>query len=199
MDAPDAQTAFAAATPDLGGAQGPGAAEVPTVPGRRWTPVQTNARAEKVVAAACRRLGIAHFLPLRSAVHRYGRRVVSFELPLFPGYLFCALDDESRLALLRTRRVVRTLVVHDDGPLVAALGQLARMSAARLPIEPHPYVAVGRRVLITEGPLAGLEGLVVARRNKHRLVVNIDLLRQAAAVTLDPTHVRDAAAAEALP
>jgi transcription antitermination factor NusG len=51
--------------------------------------------------------------------------------------------------------------------------------------EPHPFLTVGRRVRVKAGPLEGLEGIVVRRKNRVRLVVSLDLIHRAAAIEVE--------------
>ena len=44
---------------------------------------------------------------------------------------------------------------------------------------------VGQRVLIEEGPLSGVEGLLVEVRKKHRIVVSVSLLKRSLAVEIE--------------
>jgi hypothetical protein len=43
-------------------------------------------------------------------------------------------------------------------------------------LEPHPYLRVGQRVRVKYGPLAGAEGILVRKKDKCRLVLNLDLI-----------------------
>ncbi len=51
--------------------------------------------------------------------------------------------------------------------------------------EPWPFLEVGQRVRLEEGPLAGLEGILVAEAKQERLVVSVTLLKRSVAVTID--------------
>lgn len=51
--------------------------------------------------------------------------------------------------------------------------------------EPHPYLQVGRRVRVVRGPLAGVEGIVVRRKNRSRLVLSFELIQRAMAIEMD--------------
>jgi len=53
-------------------------------------------RHEKVVSQLRQNKGLETFLPLYARRHQYLTRVRRFELPLFPGYLFCQSDAGSR-------------------------------------------------------------------------------------------------------
>jgi len=51
--------------------------------------------------------------------------------------------------------------------------------------EPHPYLTAGRRVRVRSGPLEGMDGIVVRRKNGNRLVISLELIQRAMAVELD--------------
>jgi transcription antitermination factor NusG len=52
-------------------------------------------------------------------------------------------------------------------------------------VEPHPYLAAGQRVRVRCGPLAGLEGILVRRKNAARFVMSVDLIARSVAVDID--------------
>ncbi len=50
---------------------------------------------------------------------------------------------------------------------------------------PHPYLKVGKRVRITTGPLEGLEGIVIRKKNALRFVISLDIIQRSVVVELD--------------
>ena len=51
---------------------------------------------------------------------------------------------------------------------------------------PYPYLREGQRVRITEGPLAGVEGILVRNRPKQGLLVlSVELLQRSVAVEIE--------------
>jgi len=155
-------------------------------PGLSWLAVHCRPRSEKVVARRCEQLSIPHYLPVQASVRKYRRKAVTFEIPLFSGYLFCAVDAASRLALLRSSKIVSFLSVGDEQQFLAELRQIYvayRVSSETL--ERGDFDPTGRRVRILSGPLAGLVGTVLERRGRSVLVLNLGLLQQAAHVQID--------------
>jgi transcription antitermination factor NusG len=57
-------------------------------------------------------------------------------------------------------------------------------------LEPHPYVQVGRRVRVKAGPLEGLEGIVVRKKNRVRFVISLDLIERSAAVEVEASDLQ---------
>jgi len=55
--------------------------------------------------------------------------------------------------------------------------------------EPHPYLTVGKRVRVSNGPLAGMEGILSRRKGKFRVVISIELVQRAVAVDVGEADV----------
>jgi hypothetical protein len=58
------------------------------------------------------------------------------------------------------------------------LRSLQIVTRAQFPLHPHPFLHGGVKVAITEGPLAGMEGIVVKEKDPLRIVVSIGLLQR---------------------
>ena len=61
-------------------------------------------------------------------------------------------------------------------------------------VEPHECLHVGQRVVIVEGIMEGMEGILVRRQNRTRVVVSLDSIVRAFAVEVDAEWVRPAGA-----
>jgi len=155
-----------------------------------WYALRVKPRCEKAVADALGGKGYEEFLPLHRERRRWSDRVVSVELPLFPGYVFCRFDAQRRLSILTTPGVLFVvsagkLPVPVDDQEVAALRILV---ASQLQLEPWPYLHVGQRIQIVGGPLAGAEGILLSvrkqQRHENRLVVSVTLLQRSVAVEI---------------
>lgn len=159
----------------------------------RWYAAYTSANHEKKVAAQLSRRSVEFFLPKYHSVRHWKDRRVELELPLFPGYVFVHFALCERLQVLQVPGVVR-LVGFSNCPVAVPeidISCLRDVLNDGLHTEPHPYLTVGRRVQVKAGPLAGLEGIVVRRKNKPRLVVSIELIRRSMAVELDEADLKE--------
>lgn len=54
---------------------------------------------------------------------------------------------------------------------------------------PEPYLKIGRRVQIVEGPLAGVTGILTGYMNQGRLVISVDMIMQSISVEIDVSTV----------
>jgi transcription antitermination factor NusG len=156
-----------------------------------WYAVYTCANHEKRIAAQFNERAIEHFLPLYETVRHWKDRRVRIALPLFPGYIFVRHSLRNRLEILQVPGVVRLVGFNNvAAPLptediTTLRSGLNRSSGA----EPHPYLTVGRRVRIVRGPLEGLEGILVRRKGRFRVVLTLQLIQRSVVVDLDTNDV----------
>lgn len=152
-----------------------------------WYAVYTCANHEKRVAEQFAGRGVGHFLPQYESVRRWKDRKVRLQLPLFPGYLFVHMAIQERLRVLRVPGVVR-LVGFNGSPtpmLPEDIQKIREFLEQGWRAEPHPYLQVGRRARVVRGPLAAMEGIIVRRKNRSRLVLSFDLIQRSMAIEID--------------
>jgi transcription antitermination factor NusG len=134
------------------------------------------------------------FLPTVERLRRWKDRKKLVEFPLFPGYLFVHTTREpnSLLNILKVKGVVRMLCTIPGQPDPVPDDQieaLRKLVENRQELDPYPYLNEGQRVRIRKGPLAGVEGILVEKLEKHLLVLSVDVLRQGVAVTITASDV----------
>jgi len=151
----------------------------------QWWVVHTRSRNEKALAHDLIRKNISYFLPMSWKIRRRSRRTIRSFLPLFSGYLFFCGQEDQRIELLRTNRVANLIEVNDQQKLLDELVQIGQALRAGAPLTPHKYIKAGQRCRVIAGPLIGLEGIAVKTKNAIRLVLQIDMLGQAASVEID--------------
>ncbi|MFB0524391.1 MAG: transcription termination/antitermination NusG family protein, partial [Phycisphaerae bacterium] len=150
-----------------------------------WWVAHTKSRNEKALAHDLIGRNISYFLPMTWRIWRRSRRTMRSLLPLFSGYLFFCGGENQRLELLRTNRVANIIEVKDQQQLLGELMQVEQALRAGAPLTPYKYIKAGQRCRVIAGPLFGLEGIIVKTKNVTRLVLQIDMLGQAASVEID--------------
>ncbi len=151
-----------------------------------WVAFYTLARREKDLMRKLAAVAIPFYAPLvrRRLKSAAGRTRESF-VPLFPGYVFSKLDDDQRRTALATNTVARWLPIAEGAALVADLHAIKRMIDAGVPLTPEARLSAGHAVRVRTGPLRGLEGTVVERRGKQRLLVAVRFLNQGVSAELE--------------
>ena len=157
----------------------------------RWYAAYTSAHHEKRVAQQMKERGIESFLPLYHSVRRWADRRKELELPLFAGYVFVRIAAANRLRVL-TLTGVASLISFQGKPAPLAdheIEALQNSLGRNLMVQPHPYLRVGRRVRVRSGSMAGLEGILVRRKDKFRLVLTVELIMGSVAVEIDEADI----------
>ena len=152
-----------------------------------WFAAYTRPRHEKVTATSLEQRGYEVVYPRYRLASRWKDRVKQLELPLFPGYLFVRCDPWKRLLVLQAPGLLH-LVSDRAGPLPvpdSEVENLRRAMFSRARLEPVPFLRAGDRVRVRCGPLAGMEGILVAKRDSLRVVISVELLARSVAVELD--------------
>jgi transcription antitermination factor NusG len=156
-----------------------------------WYALVVKPRHEKVAQQILSNKGFETFLPVYRRLHSYGSRKRAFLLPLFPSYVFCRFQPDTWLPVLSTPSVIqvagagRTPLPIDD----TEMESLRIAAAARCALSPHPYLEAGRKVRVAEGPLAGVEGVILKPKNSLRLILSITMMQRSVAVEIDSEQV----------
>jgi transcription antitermination factor NusG len=156
-----------------------------------WYAVHTVSRHEKVVARQMNGNGLDHFLPLYKSARCWKDRRKELELPLFPGYVFVRIAFQDRLRVQKLTGVLQIVSFNGKPALVPEIEiEALRNGLTRNAwLEPYPYLKVGRRVRVRSGPMAGVDGILVRRKEKFRVVLSVDLIMQSVALEVDGADV----------
>jgi len=160
----------------------------------RWYALYTYARHEKRVAEQIERRQLSCFLPSYRCVRRWKDRRKELELALFPGYVFVHMSLSNRLKVLQVPGAVRLVSFQGQPASVPAeeIEALRNRLSGSAKVEPHPYFRAGRRVRVRSGPFQGLEGVIVRRKDRCRLVFSIDLIQRSLAIEVDEADLEAA-------
>src|SRR6266850_8408967 len=143
-----------------------------------WYAVYTIANHEKRVAQQLGQRSIEHLLPLYESVRHWKDRRVRLQMPLFPGYVFVRFALRDRLQVLQIPSVAH-LVSFGGHPAPLPEEDIRVIQTCLnhgCPVEPHPYLQAGRRARVRSGPLQGMEGIILRRKNRTRFVLSFELI-----------------------
>lgn len=158
-----------------------------------WYAVHTKSRHEDKVWQGLTQKSYDTFLPKIEVWSQRKDRRKKIHVPMFPGYLFVALDatdNETRLNILKTVGVVKILgKPRGAEPLPVPdekIEAIRRLVESRVEIQHFQYPKVGEAAQIIDGPFKGIEGIVtVSDYEKEVFVITIDLLQRAVAIKLE--------------
>jgi transcriptional antiterminator RfaH len=161
----------------------------------RWYVVQTQPHGETKAVWHLERQGYATYLPRFEKRRRHARRIETVAAPLFPRYLFVAID----MAAQRWRSIhstigVSRLVCNGDDPAALADGivdGLRRRENERgfVRLDTRPQFAPGDQVRIVDGVFASRLGLFDGISDGERVAVLLDMLGRKVRVMVDDLSV----------
>lgn len=151
----------------------------------KWWVAHTKGRFEKAFAWDLVSRDIGHFLPLVERVRFSGGKKRHVMLPLFASYVFFCGTEQDRYKAMATNRLCQTIEVVDQEQLISELLAIHLALQNKVHLNPYPCAAVGRACRVIAGPFIGVEGTVVSRSKAARLVLQIGILGQGAAMEID--------------
>jgi transcription antitermination factor NusG len=157
----------------------------------RWYAIRTRSRHEKLVRDRLASQGIEILLPTVIRLSQWKDRKKQVEFPLFSGYCFARFPWMERTPILMVSGVVEIVGSGGRGESIPdrEIGAIQALMASALPYDAHPYLREGMTVKVIRGPLEGVEGVLLRKAKRYRLVVSVHLIQQAAAVELDAADV----------
>jgi len=162
----------------------------------RWYACYTRSRHEKQVEVLLAQKGIQSYLPVVPQLRQWKDRKKMVAWPLFPSYVF------ARFTLREVHDVlvvpgVSTIVRVDGRPTPIPDEELANVrrfasAVAETGVVPkvRPLIREGAWVRIVEGPFLGVEGRVIERRGRSRVLVGLAAIGQGLEVDIDAQRLR---------
>lgn len=154
-----------------------------------WHVLHCKGRQEKKVAEGLAARGVECCLPVVPRDRRYAHRLRRVELPLFSGYVFMRGARQHAFPLIAAKRVVNVIRVPNQEGFLKELAQIQTAIKMGAYLDPCPAIKVGWLVRIRSGPLMGLEGVVDRKDKPGRLVLQVEVLGQGAAVDISASEV----------
>jgi transcriptional antiterminator RfaH len=163
--------------------------------GTRWYVVQTQVNAEAKAAQNLQRQGYEIYLPRYLKRRRHARKVDLTAKPLFPRYMFVAID----MATQRWRSIQSTfgvshMVCNGDDPAAIPEGVVAALKAREddkgfVKMDVKPAFAPGDKVRVLAGAFMDSAGLFSGLADHDRVSILLDMLGRKVRVLLDADMV----------
>lgn len=154
-----------------------------------WYLLYTKPRCEKKVSISLTEKRITHYLPLERQLKKWKDKKAIVETPLFPSYVFVDITGSKEyIAGLETDGVVGYVkfgksVAKVDKRVVNNL-KIVTDSFNGIEVTSEALVK-GRKMMVVEGSLAGLDCEVVEHKGKEKILVRVNLLNRNVLMTLN--------------
>ena len=148
--------------------------------GRRWFVAFTQSQRELLAIDNLRRQGWPTFLPFQVATRRHARRFRTVRAPVFPRYVFVAIDlERDRWRSVNGTFGVQRLVMAGDRPIPAPIGVVETLMQSvdrHGNLEFKSALEPGSRVRLVSGPFADSLGVLNALDASGRVEVLMETL-----------------------
>jgi transcriptional antiterminator RfaH len=157
----------------------------------RWYVVQTQPHAEWRAAQNLARQGFGSYLPRYLKRRRHARRIDMVARPLFPSYLFVAVDmTTQRWRVISSTFGISRLVCNGDEPAAVSDQVIMQMrsrenSDGLIQLNTGSRFAPGDSIRITDGVFSACLGLYEGMADHQRIAVLLDMLGRKVRVTID--------------
>ncbi|MGP8124011.1 MAG: transcription termination/antitermination protein NusG [Xanthobacteraceae bacterium] len=161
----------------------------------RWYVVQTQVNSEAKAALNLQRQGYEIYLPRYLKRRRHARKVDVTAKPLFPRYMFVAIDTATqRWRSIQSTFGVARLVSNGDEPAPVPDGVVRAIRAREddkgfVALDTRPAVAPGDKVRVLAGAFMDSAGLFNGLADHDRVSILLDMLGRKVRVLLDADMV----------
>ena len=157
----------------------------------QWYVLYTMPRLERKIRDEISDLKYESYLPQRLVQRKWTDRIRKVMEPLFRNYVFVKSTPSQRLPLLKIPGIIK-FVSFDRTPASIPEREIQRIRlveerAANIDVE--PYLSPGDKVVVTGGLFEGLEGELIRKVNRTRLLIRMPALRQAVSVEICESEV----------
>jgi transcriptional antiterminator RfaH len=165
------------------------------IAGPRWYVVQTQVNCEAKAAQNLQRQGYDIYLPRYLRRRRHARKVDFTAKPLFPRYMFVAIDMATqRWRAIQSTFGVSRLVCNGDDPALVPDGVVSVLKAREdekgfIKMDAKPAFAPGDRVRVLAGAFMDNAGLFCGMADHDRVAILLDMLGRKVRVLLDADMV----------
>lgn len=154
-----------------------------------WFVARVKSRREKALANYLFRQSIGYYLPLVKSRQASKKRMRYSLIPIFPGYVFMHTDTTGRYNALRTNHISNIIEVQDPDTLLRELQMIHQALSVDAPVYPVELLKTGQHVRIKSGPMKGVEGIVIRKDKKYRIVLTVTSIMQSVSLEVEADTV----------
>ena len=158
----------------------------------KWIAVYTKSRHEKVVIRELENKNIEAYCPIFKERRQWSDRKRWVEFPLFRSYVFARIELKNSLYVLQAMGVHHIIKFQGNISIIPneIIQNIKSMIDGGFTVEQVEYFVKGDEVIVVEGALKGMEGIVVKIKNENKLVLKVAAIQQAIAVQIHPGYLK---------
>lgn len=155
-----------------------------------WYVLYTKPRQEKIAKQQLDELYIKNYLPTTLVKKKWSDRIKKVEEVLIRSYIFIQCNEKERLTALELPSIVRTLF-ENGKPAIVPDWQINNLRLFLQKVE-NAFLEeknlYGTKVLIKEGPFAGIVGVINKTLNGCLISVTLDFMKRSINAIVPEEH-----------
>lgn len=151
-----------------------------------WYVLYTKPNYEKIVDRRLSKKGVETFLPLHVEYRQWSDRKKRMEVPLFQRYIFVNIRPENRYQVFETG--VIKFVSQEGAPAILKQKEIDSIKQLLYgnPIVSNADFIEGEMLRVVNGPMQGLQGILINRKGSNRLAVRLEIMNRYLLVDIAP-------------
>ena len=158
-----------------------------------WYVAYTYPKAEKKVEKRVREMGIDAYLPLKKVQRVWSDRVKTIEQPLFSNYIFIKTIEGNIPRLVDLHGIAKFISFGKRLAIVKEkeieMIKKALSIGKEICIDESSFKE-GRKVMVKQGPFAGLKGALVRKQGKNRFMIEIESLSRSVGLDIPVNYLQ---------
>jgi transcriptional antiterminator RfaH len=148
---------------------------------KEWKAIYVTSRSEKKVLDKLLEKGIEAYTPIKKTLRQWSDRKKMVEMPILNGYVFVKINETERDKVFFVNGVVQYVRFNGIDAIIREeeITSLKNIVALGYDIESNIDKAFpkGSKIMIMQGPLKGIEGVVEAIENEDWLFVQLESIQ----------------------
>jgi transcription antitermination factor NusG len=161
-------------------------------PRKYWLAFYTKPRHEFKAETEIAARDIEVFLPKITVLKQWSDRKKKVTEPLFKSYIFAKCNEKERMEVLQLKSIVTN--IHFEGKPAHVpdweIEGIKKMLDSNLDVKVTDELREGALVKITDGPLAGIKGIVRdTKHGKKEIAITIEMLNRTVIATVPVANI----------
>ncbi len=157
---------------------------------KKWHVIYTRPHHEKSIFRELQRDNIEAYLPLLTTLKQWSDRKKKVTEPLFSCYMFVNVSLKEYYQVLYVPGVIRYITFEGTAAVLSEKKINTIKKLVENGYEPEELtqpMQIGQKVMITAGPLTGMDGELIFYSNRKRVIVRVDEINKCLSVNV-PQH-----------
>lgn len=147
---------------------------------KSWFALYTKPRSEFKAAEQLNSLNIKHYLPVVTKLKQWSDRKKKVNEVLIKSYIFINANEAERLSAVELPSIVRCMFFKGKPAVIPdwQMESFIKLIEMKADILVNDGLVKGSKIIIKEGPFAGVKGILLDDYNGKYLAVSLDLINR---------------------